>query len=136
MMFNKNRYYSLSTVRNVQERLVQLTDDEARLDNAANGFWGGRFQLTYCDVAIFNPNAASYRKNKIASCYGNQEQEKKRKYEELVSAVELASFTSIILSCTCGCSKITTTFLKRLASLLSQEKHTLQPNTQLDLLPP
>ena len=37
------------------------TDDEARLDISACGFWGGRFQKTYFDVRIFNPHAQSYR---------------------------------------------------------------------------
>ena len=32
-------------------------DDNARLDIAANGFWGGRFERSYFDVRIFNPSA-------------------------------------------------------------------------------
>ena len=31
------------------------TQDGARLDIAANGFWGGRFERTYFDVRVFNP---------------------------------------------------------------------------------
>ena len=33
--------------------------DGARLDIAANGFWGGRFERTYFDVRVFNPHAPS-----------------------------------------------------------------------------
>ena len=29
--------------------------DGARLDIAANGFWGGTFERTYFDVRVFNP---------------------------------------------------------------------------------
>ena len=29
----------------------------ARLDIAANGFWGGTFERTYFDVRVFNPHA-------------------------------------------------------------------------------
>ena len=32
-------------------------DDNARLDIAANGFWGGQFERSYFDVRIFNPSA-------------------------------------------------------------------------------
>ena len=33
--------------------------DGARLDIAANGFWGGRFERTFFDVKVFNPFAPS-----------------------------------------------------------------------------
>ena len=63
------------------------TDDEARLDISACGFWGGRFQKTYFDVRIFNPLAQSYRSSAISSLYRKQEQEKKRKYEAQIRRV-------------------------------------------------
>ena len=112
-------------------RKICTTDDEAPLDIVVNRFSGGRFKRTYYDVRIFNSITTSYSRNKIASCYRNQEQGKKRKYEEWVVAVELASFMPIILSCTGGCRKITTAFLKRLASLLSHNKthHTAKHST-------
>ena len=31
------------------------TQDSARLDIAANGFWGGRFERTFFEVRVFNP---------------------------------------------------------------------------------
>ena len=37
------------------------TQDGARLDIAANGFWGGRFERTFFDVRVFNPHAPSNR---------------------------------------------------------------------------
>ena len=58
------------------------TDDEARLDIAASGFWGGRFQQTLFDVRVFNPNTVSYR-----PIHKRIEQEKKRKYEERILEV-------------------------------------------------
>ena len=102
---------------------TSTTDDEARLDITANGFWGGRFQRTFYDVRIFNPNSKSYRSTSVTSCYKRQEMGKKRKYEERINTVEHASFTPIILACTGGCSKITTTFIKRLSSLISQKRN-------------
>ena len=37
------------------------TQDGARLDIAANGFLGGRFERTFIDVRVFNPHAPSNR---------------------------------------------------------------------------
>ena len=34
--------------------------DGARLDIAANGFWGGRYERTFFDVRMFNPHAPSH----------------------------------------------------------------------------
>ena len=56
--------------------------DGARLDIAANGFWGGRFERTYFDVRIFNPYAPSHRQSSLSSCYRKQETLKKRAYEQ------------------------------------------------------
>ena len=108
------------------------TDDEARLDISACGFWGGRFQKTYFDVRIFNPHAQSYRSSAISSLYRKQEQEKKRKYEARIRRVEQASFKyearirrvepPLIFSCTRGASNLTSKFLKRLSSLVSEKQ--------------
>ena len=43
------------------------TDDKARLDIAANGFWGGRFERTFYDVLVFNPYASSYLNTDIST---------------------------------------------------------------------
>ena len=37
--------------------------DGARLDIAANGLWGSRFERTYFDVRVFNPHASSNRQS-------------------------------------------------------------------------
>ena len=37
------------------------TTDGARLDIAANGYWGGRFERTFVDVRLFNPYTPSNR---------------------------------------------------------------------------
>ena len=36
-----------------------VTDDGARLDIAASGFWGGRYECAFFDVRIFNPHATA-----------------------------------------------------------------------------
>ena len=45
----------------------------ARLDVAANGFWGGRFQKTYLDVRVFNPFATSNYHSDLPACYRKHE---------------------------------------------------------------
>eukprot|EP00731_Ephydatia_muelleri_P023412 Em0015g995a len=78
------------TTGEVMSGLSANIQDGARLDIAADGFWGSR-----------------------------HENEKKRKYDQHIREVEHASFTPLILSCTGGLGPQATTSYKRLASLLS-----------------
>ena len=64
------------------------SQDGARLDIAASGFWGGRFERTFFDVRVFNPHAPS---NHHPRCYRRHELVKKRQYEQRVREVEHAS---------------------------------------------
>ena len=93
--------------------------DGARLDIAANGFWGGRFERTYFDVRVFNPHATSNRSINLSSCYRKHESLKKRAYEQRIREVEHASFTPLVLSATGGMAAEATVFYKRLASCLA-----------------
>ena len=97
------------------------TQDGARLDIAANGFWGGRFERTFFDVRIFNPHAQSNCHSRPTACYRKHELIKKRQYEQRVREVEHASFTPLVLSATGGMAKEATIFYKRLALCLSSK---------------
>ena len=97
------------------------SQDGARLDIAANGFWGGRYQRTYFDVRVFNPHAMSNRQTSLAACYRKQEAIKKRAYEQRVREVEHSSFTPLVLSATGGLAAEATTFYKRLAARLADK---------------
>ena len=79
-------------------RLTSNTTDGARLDIAANGFWGGRFERTFLDVRVFNPHAPTNRKYSIANCYRKHEEEKKRTYEQRILKVEHSTFTPVTSS--------------------------------------
>ena len=92
----------------------------ARLDIAANGLWGGRFERSYMDVRVFNPLAPS-NKNSITACYKKHENEKKRAYEQRVREIEHASFTPLVFSATGGMGPQATILYKRLASLLADK---------------
>ena len=93
--------------------------DGARLDIAANGIWGGRYERTFFDVRIFNPHARSNRQTSLATCYRKHESIKKRTYEQRVREVEHASFTPLVLSASGGMASEATTFYKHLASKLA-----------------
>ena len=45
------------------------TDDQARVDIRARGFWGGHFEVAFFDVRVFNLLAASNYTSTLASCY-------------------------------------------------------------------
>ena len=62
--------------------------DGARLDIAADGFWGSRFERAFFDVKVFNPYAPSNQKTSLSACYRSHENEKKRKYDQRIREVE------------------------------------------------
>ena len=75
-----------------------ISDDGARLDIAANGFWGGRSERAFFDVRVFSPHAPSNRQPRVGyarllpTCYRKHENQKKRAYEQRVREVERGSF--------------------------------------------
>ena len=105
------------------------TTDGARLDIAANGFWGGRFERAFFDVRVFNPHAPTNRRLQLSSCYRSHENAKKRAYEQRIREVEHGSFVPLVLSVTGGMGRIATTTYKRLASLLSSKWNQPYSNT-------
>ena len=100
----------------------EISGDGARLDVAANGFWGGRFERAYFDVRIFNPHAPSNRQQCLASTYRKHERIKIRAYEQRVREVEHGSFTPLVMSLTGGCGNAANICYKRLASMLAEKR--------------
>ena len=109
------------------------TEDGARLNIAANGFWGSRYGRAYFDVRVFNPYAPSNRQPTLAATYRKHEQCKIRTYEQRIREVEHSSFTPLVMSLTGGTGKATNVCLKRLASMLS-EKWDQKYNTTISWL--
>ena len=98
-----------------------VTEEQARLDVAASGVWGGRFEGIFIDVRVFNPFASSNRATSLAASYRRHEQEKRRKYEERVREVEHASFVPVVLSASGGYGKHANALFTRIASLLAEK---------------
>ena len=96
--------------------------DGARLDIAANGFWGGRFERTFFDVKVFNPFAPSNRHSQPAGSYRAHENTKKRIYEQRIREIEHSSFTPLVMSLTGGLGREAGIAYKRLASLLPSKR--------------
>ena len=97
------------------------TEDGARSDIVADGFWGGRFERTFFYVRVLNPYAPSNQTPTPSSSYRKHENIKKREYELRIREIERASFTPIVHSSTGGMGSIATTTYKRLASLLADK---------------
>ena len=100
------------------ERLIGAsanTQDGARSDIVASGFWGGTFERAFFDVRVFNPFAPS------TATYHQHENMKKRQYEQRIREIEHASFTPLVFSITGGLGLAATVFYKCLASLLSEK---------------
>ena len=65
-------------------------DDNTRLDIAADGFWGGRFERSYFYVRNFNT-----LKSTLHSAYQHHDKEKRCEYQQWIHEVENASFAPL-----------------------------------------
>lgn len=98
------------------------TDDGARLDLAASGLWGGRFERAFFDVRVINPLAVSNQSAQGSTCYRRHEADKRRKYQQRVLEIEHSSFVPFVVSATGGLGPAATTTLQRLALLLAESR--------------
>ena len=108
------------------EQLLHRTanrEDGARLDIAAESFWGRDRQRAFFDVRVFNPFAQSYRNTSLPQCYRQNELEKKRAYDERVREIEHGSFSPLVFSTTGGMGTTATVVYKRLASLIADKQN-------------
>ena len=111
----------------IMSRSSAINEDGARLDVAAYGFWGGRFEKAFMDVraSVQPPSAQSNRRGPLAPVYRRHELEKKRQYNQRIREIERATFTPLMLSVTGGMSKSATTFYKRRASMINEKEHSI-----------
>ena len=93
----------------------------ARLDIAASGFYGGRFERTFFDVRVFNPLAQS-NQFPLARCYRRHEAEKRRMYGARVREVERASLVPFVMTCVGGYGPAATATTQRLAALIAEKE--------------
>ena len=98
-----------------------MTSHDSTLRQVDSG-GGGRFEMAFYDVRVFNPSAQSNHQASLSSIYRRHEMEKKRSYEQRIREVEHSTFTPLVLSSTGGMGKAATTFYKRLSSMLSEKR--------------
>ena len=106
------------------ERFVHATantQDGARLDIVADGFWGGSFERAFFDVRVFNPFAQTNSHSSIQATYRHHENLKKKHYEKRIREVEHSSFTPLVFSTTGSLGPAADSFYKRLASMLADK---------------
>ena len=97
-----------------------LTSPEARLDFKAGGFWS-RGVTAFFDVRETHVNSKCNQGKKTSTIFKEQEEEKKRKYQQRVLDVEMGSFTPLVFGTNGGMGADCNCFLKRLAEKLSEK---------------
>ena len=97
------------------------TDNEARLDVAARGFWQ-RGEKAFFDVRVFNPFAKTHLSTKLSTVFTTNEASKKREYNDRVIRIEHGTFTPIVTSAYGGYGRETSKFLSVLIDKVA-EKH-------------
>ena len=98
------------------------TEDEARLDVSARGFWR-RGSKVFVDVRIFNPLSKTSLSKPLKSSYKSSENEKKRQYNARVIQTEHGTFTPLVFSTFGGVGYEGDRFLKRLNEKLAEKLH-------------
>lgn len=98
------------------------TNQEARLDVSARGFWV-RGQRAFFDARIFYPFAPSYRTLSVKATHLRHENEKRRNYNERVLQIEMGSFTPLVFSTSGGMAPECSKFYSRLAELISEKRN-------------
>jgi len=101
------------------------TDDEARVDISARGFWV-RGQVAFFYVRAFSPLAKVHVNRDLKSIYSSQEKEKKRRYNHRIIQIEMATFTPLVFSCMGGMSRETQRFYSQLAEKLADKHKTMK----------
>ena len=98
------------------------SEDGARLDMSAQGFWGDRHERAFFDVRLFNPLAPNNCRFSFSTTYRRHEATKKRSYEQRVREIEHGSFTPLVFSASGGMAPAATITFKILASLLAENR--------------
>ena len=98
------------------------TENEARLDVAARGFWQ-EHEMEFFDIRVFNPFAKSYlnQNQPLEAVFRNQDTQKKKTYNQRVIQVEHGTFTPIVTSSLGGLGKETSAFVSKLVEKLAEK---------------
>ncbi|PFX23725.1 hypothetical protein AWC38_SpisGene11699 [Stylophora pistillata] len=87
------------------------TSPEARLDIKAGGFWS-RGVTAFFDARVTHVNSKCYQNKTTSEVFKEQEDEKKRKYQQRVLDLEMGSFTPLVFGTNGGMGNECQHFLK------------------------
>ena len=110
----------LQPVNGVQFHRSANTNDEARLDVRAKGFWR-QGQNAFFDIRVTNADNASQKNKTIKAVLKTHEAEKKRQYNARVMEIEHGTFTPIVLTIKGVMGQECQIFHKTLAERLSNK---------------
>ena len=99
-----------------------VTSSEARLDIKAGGFWV-RGVTAFFDVSVTHVNSKCYQNKPTPEVFKEQEEEKKRKYQQRVLDVEMGSFTPLVFGTNGGMGKRVSAVLKASRRRDSSERY-------------
>ena len=95
-------------------------DDGARLDVAADCFWGTLGQRVFFDVTVITPLSQMHWGLSLQGCYKEIEDVKKRKYDQRICEVEYGCFSPLILSISSSLGPVSTLVYKCITQLQSE----------------
>ena len=98
--------------------------DDLKFDISARGFWT-KYQMAFFDAKVFDPNAKRYESRSLQNCYGTNEVEKKRKYNNRIQQVENVSFTPLVFSINGGIEKEANKCYSWIAKKLAEKRDEL-----------
>ena len=91
---------------------------KARLDVSAVGLWSP-FERSYVDTRMFHPNTLCHASKNLTKLYREQENEKKRLYNDRVLNVDRGTFIPLVFSTSGGMERENLAYHKRLAQLIA-----------------
>ena len=97
-----------------------VTSPESSLDFKAGGFWS-RGVTAFIDVRVTHVNSKCNQGKTTSTNFKEQEEAKKRKYQQRVLEVEMRSFTPLVFGTSGGMGADCNCFLKHLAEKLSEK---------------
>ena len=118
-----NICWRAGAIQLLYSRCTANREDCARLDVAADNFWGNNRQRALFDIRVFNPHAPSYQNIPLAVCYRmKMNGRRKEHYEQRVRESEHGSFSPLVFSTTGGMGAIATVVYKRLATMIAKKQ--------------
>ena len=113
----------------IEPQLIQIEREtvrgndapQVRLDVPARGVWSPN-EKTFFGVRVTYPNAESHRHKSLQQLYKENENEKKRQYNDRIINCEKATFTPLVFTTTGGMGPECQKLNKRLAELIAKKK--------------